>query len=142
MINWEENMPKIRCSLSSMWGYKKNTKTGNGWVIVEDNGDIFVKNAFKSDPLGNVEGIINPQIDGKKISFKNNSGDNIILHIAGGSEKAFYSIITTKALNKSQIGSSESEFEILIKKLADLRDEGLLSEEEFLAKKTEILKRI
>jgi len=135
-------MSRFRASLSSLWGYKKNGKTGNGWLVIEDTGDILVKNIWRSDPLGNVGDIVDCQLDGKKVFLRAKFGDEIKLHMNSGDAKTFYRLISNEQSQSAVAKPSDNSWEGLIQKLAELRDAGLLTEEEFAAKKAEVLRRV
>jgi hypothetical protein len=135
-------MSRFRATLSSLWGYKKNGKTGNGWLVIEDTGDILVKNIWRSDPLGNIGDIVDCRLDGKKVFLRNKFGDEIKLHMSRGDAKTFYRLISNEQSHQAATKSSDNRWEGLIQKLAELRDAGLLTEEEFAAKKAEVLRRV
>ena len=87
-------MAKFR-SMLSMWGYKKNSKKGNGWLVIEDTGDILVKNLYGSDPLGNLTDLVDRHLDRKQLTLRNRFKDEIILHMRSKSEaETFYRIIS------------------------------------------------
>lgn len=135
-------MPKFRATLS-MWGNKKNDKTVGGWLVIEDTGDILVKNLWGSDPLGNIGGIVDRRIDGKKVFFRNRFGDKITLHMTKDDAETFYRFISLEQpQSAAPARESEDGWQGLIQKLAELRDAGLLTEEEFATKKAEVLRRV
>lgn len=92
-------MPKFR-ALLSLSGYKKNKKRGSGTVIIEDSGDIVVKNAMRIDPLGNILDITKCEVKKKQVILNNKQGDNIILYFRKIDIKSFTDIINS---NKSDI---------------------------------------
>ena len=135
-------MSRFRACLSSLWGYKKNGKTGNGWLVIEDTGDILVKNILRSDPLGNITDIVDCQLDGRKVSLRNKFGDQIKLNMSSEDANSFYRLVSNKQARSAGAQSSDNTWQALIQKLAELRDAGLLTEEEFAAKKSEVLRRV
>jgi hypothetical protein len=135
-------MPKFRAPLST-WGNKKNSKTVGGWLVIEDTGDIFVKNLWRSDPLGNIGDIVDPRLDGKKIFWRNRFGDEIKLHMSRDDAETFYRLISfEQPQSVAPARASDDGWQGLIQKLAELRDAGLLTEEEFATKKAEVLRRV
>lgn len=135
-------MTRFRADLSLMWGYMKNGKIGGGWLVIEDTGDILVKNIHRSDPLGNIGDIVEHRLDGKEVFLRNKFGDEIKLYLNRDDAATFYRLISNEQSQLAAAKASDSSWEGLIKKLAELRDAGLLTEEEFAAKKAEVLRRV
>jgi hypothetical protein len=119
-----------------MWGYKKNGKSSNGWLVIEDSGDILVKNLSSSVPLGNVNEIVDPSLDRKAVAFRNSFGDDILVNLSRDEAQTFYRMISIKQ------PTPQPSWQGLIEKLAALKDAGLLTEDEFAVKKAEVLRRV
>lgn len=135
-------MSKFRAALS-IWGNKKNDKIVEGWLVIEDTGDILVKNLWRSDPLGNISDIVDRRLDGKNIFFRNRFGDEIKLHMTRDDAETFYRLISREQQQlAAPARASDDGWQGLLQKLAELRDAGLLTEEEFAAKKAEVLRRV
>lgn len=117
-----------------MWGYKKNGKSGNGWLVVEDTGTIIVKNLSASDPLGSVNEVFEPVLDRKMVTFRNQFGDQVVVNLSKDEAQTFYRMISSPRPPPAWQGLLES--------LTGLKDAGILTEDEFAAKKAEVLRRV
>jgi hypothetical protein len=89
---------KFRANLSAWSGYQKNGKNSNGQLVIEDSGDILVKNIWRSDALGNVNDIVDRRLDGKKVFLRNRFGDEIILNMNRHDAETFYRLISVDQL--------------------------------------------
>ena len=68
----------------------------NGFLVIEDTGDILIKNIWRSDPVGNINDIVDRQLDGKKVLLRNKFGDEIILHLSRSDAQTFYRLISVE----------------------------------------------
>lgn len=91
-------MTKFRANLSAWSGYQKNGKNSNGQLVIEDSGDILVKNIWRSDALGNVNDLVDRRLDGKKVFLRNRFGDEIILNMNRDDAETFYRLISVDQL--------------------------------------------
>jgi hypothetical protein len=135
-------MSKFRAQLSILRRSKKNGKAIAGFLSVGETGEITVWNISRTTPLGTIGDLVDCQINSKQVRFRTKAEDEIILSIKTRNDAdTFYKLISTEPAPAEPVPDDQS-WAGLIQKLADLRDAGLLTDEEFATKKAEILRRV
>jgi hypothetical protein len=128
-------------------GYTNNNKNGiGGWVVIEDSGHILVKNIFRSNPIGDIYSLQKCTINKKTVSFVNSLNEHICVNFPNDDDAAnFHKVIVHNMKIKKKLTNPADERHSnieLIVKLGELRDAGILTDDEYQKKKTEVLKRI
>jgi Short C-terminal domain len=135
-------MSKFRAQLSIWHSSKKNGKAIGGFLSIGETGEITVWNIQRTTPLGTIGDIVDCQINYKQVRFQTKAGDEVILSIKTRDDaETFYKLISAKPAPAGPV-PADQDWTGLIQKLADLQDAGLLTEDEFSAKKAEVLRRI
>jgi Short C-terminal domain len=135
-------MAKFRTQLSLWKGSWRNGKRVSGYLSVDPTGEISVWNIGGTQPLGTIGQLVDCQVNHKQVTYKTKAGDEIVLSIHRRADAdTFYSLISAKPPPADPVPADQS-WTGLIQKLANLRDAGLLTEDEFAAKKAKVLRRI
>jgi Short C-terminal domain len=135
-------MAKFRAQLSIWRKSEKNGKALGGFLSVGETGEITVWNIHRTTPLGTISDLVDCQIDYKQVRFRTKAEDEVILSIKTRNDAdTFYKLLSAEPAPVEPVPVDQS-WAGLIQKLADLRDAGLLTDEEFATKKAEILRRV
>jgi len=166
MANYAANLSAIsehldlgESILASCWGCYETKSLGtdtlkNGILVATQKRIIlygkrfsgFNLETFPYDKISAIE--LSKGFLGKKISVKMSGNEATLKYIKKGDGDPDAVVSTAKELmecnssNSTQKSSSESDIIEQIRKLAELKDAGILSESEFDAKKSELLSRI